>query len=83
MVNTEEEDDDHIYIFNEPPLTPEEVSAWLFTLASTDEDRIARIHELLRFANEDHMSPYDRKICLLCLRRLGLIRGGDPPRYQG
>lgn len=51
-------------------MTQPEVDAWFDMLAPTDAQRITAIKDLLKNANEDHMSVEDRAICVGCLGML-------------
>ena len=45
------------------PLSELELSAWVESLGLSDSERATRIRELLRYANRDEMTAYDRQVC--------------------
>ena len=56
--------------------------AWARTLAPTSQSQYRIIADLLRHANEDHMSGEDRLICRAQLGRLAALLGYPmPSRY--
>lgn len=49
------------------PLSPAEISDWVEGLGASPLERAQTTADLLRHANEDGMSPDDRRICIEAL----------------